>query len=163
MHSRPAIVAILAILLVSAAGYATWNHVRSEQQHTCKACLRPVHHARTVAVADGKQAPYCCPACALSDKAQSGARVQVTSLTDHVTGLAVPAGRAWVVRGSDVNHCARQAGAEPRPDKRPMEAHYDRCSPGLIAFSEESAAVAFVREHGGHILRFAAMTAAARP
>jgi nitrous oxide reductase accessory protein NosL len=44
-----------------------------------------------------------------------------------------------------------------------MEAHYDRCSPGLIAFHDESAAVAFVREHGGHVLRFATMTAAARP
>jgi hypothetical protein len=160
MRFRPVIVAILAIAFISAAGYGAWSYVRARENQSCAACKRPVHkHSRTLAVADGKQSGYCCPACALSDRLQSGARVQVTALTDHTTGTRIPSERAWVVRGSDFNMCAR-AAADPRPDKHPMEAHYDRCSPGLVAFSSESAAAAFVRQHGGHVLRFATLTAA---
>ena len=160
MRFRLAIVAILAIAFVSAAGYGVWNFVHTRQERACAACKRPVHqHSRTVAVAQGKEEFYCCPACALSERVQAGTRVQVTALTDHTTGAAIAPDRAWLVRGSDVNMCARTT-VDPRPDKRPMEAHYDRCSPGLVAFSTETAANKFIREHGGHVFRFATLAAA---
>lgn len=159
MRFRPIIVAILAIAFISAAGLGAWTYVRAREKHDCAACKRPIHqHSLTTAIVNGKQSGYCCPACALSDRLHFGARVRVTSLTDHNTGDRVAPDRAWVVRGSDLNMCARMA-SEPRPDKHRMEAHYDRCSPGLVAFSTESAAASFVREHGGQIVRFATLTA----
>lgn len=160
MRFRPVIVAILAIVFVSAAAVGARSYVRSRADQACAACRRPVHaHSRTIAVALGKEANYCCPSCALSERIQTRARVQVTALTDHVTGSPIAPDGAWLVRGSDVQMCARMT-ADPRPDKHPMEAHYDRCSPGLVAFSSETAAAAFVRRHGGQIVRFATVAAA---
>lgn len=157
MRFRPTIVAILAIVFVSVGA---WSYVRSRADHACAACLRPVHaHSRTIAIAHGKEAAYCCPSCALSERIQTRARVQVTALTDHATGSPIAPEGAWLVRGSDVEMCTRTT-ADPRPDKHPMEAHYDRCSPGLVAFSSEPAATAFVRRHGGQIVRFSTVAAA---
>src|SRR5687767_341889 len=107
MRFRLAIVAILAIALVSAAGYGVWSFVQTRQERACAACKRPVHqHSRTLAVAHGKESSYCCPACALSERGHVGARVQVTALTDHTTAAAIAPDRAWLVRGSDLNMCA---------------------------------------------------------
>jgi len=160
MRFRPVIVTILAILVVSAAAFATWSHVLSREQEVCAACRRPVHsHSRTVAIAHGKKAQYCCPACALSEQVQRHARLEVTALTDYDTGASIPPDGAWLVRGSDSNMCARMAGSL-RPDKHPMEAHYDRCSPGMVAFSSQASATAFVRNHGGQVVRFATLAAA---
>ena len=160
MRFWPAIVAIVAIAFVSAVGYGAWTYVRSREAQACAACKRPVHqHSTTLAVVHGKESRYCCPACALSERQQSRTPVRLTSLTDHSTGERMPPERAWIVRGGDVNMCARMT-TDPRPDKHPMEAHYDRCSPGLVAFSSETAAAAFVRKHGGQMMRFAALAAA---
>ena len=39
-------------------------------------------------------------------------------------------------------------------DKQPMHVHFDRCSPSLLAFAKREAAEAFMREHGGRMVRF---------
>ena len=160
MRFWPAIVVIVAIAFVSAAGYGAWTYVQSREAQACAACRRPVHrHSTTLAVAHGKEARYCCPACALSERQQGRTAVKLTSLTDYSTGERILPEHAWIVRGGDANMCARMT-ADPRPDKQPMEAHYDRCSPGLVAFSSDAAAAAFVRKHGGQLMRFATLAAA---
>jgi hypothetical protein len=66
--------------------------------------------------------------------------------------------RAFLVQGSDVHSCAH-AVALVGLDKHPMQSHFDRCSPGWIAFSSRSDAEGFARAHGGRVLAFTSVAA----
>ena len=155
MGRRTLPLVLVFALLLAGVGYAGWKYVQQRGAHACAACLRPVHaNTRTVAMVAGESASYCCPACALSVHQQSGAPVEVVELTDHQTGARLRPEEAFLVRGSDMNSCARHMEARIHQDKRPMEAQYDRCAPSLLAFSRREAAAAFIREHGGQILRY---------
>ena len=79
--------------------------------------------------------------------------MEVTSLTDYDTGARLAPQSAFLVRGSDINPCAR-AHTTIGPDKQPMHEHFDRCSPSVLAFATRSAADRFARDHGGQIVRF---------
>jgi hypothetical protein len=159
MKSRAVLFVLAAAVLISGTSYAGWKYLRARASRVCAACERPVHQTtRTVALIGDKRAGFCCPACSLSQHHQSGKPVQVLSLTDHLTGARIEPSRAFLVRGSDVNPCSHQSAAL-MPDKHPAPSHYDRCSPSLLAFSNESAARGFARQHGGQLLDFAQMTA----
>jgi hypothetical protein len=151
---RSALLVLTVLVLISGISYAGWKYVHKRESHTCAACQRVVHeHTRTVAVADGKQRGYCCPACALSQHRQTGKAVAVLSLTDYSTGARLSPDNAVLVRGSDVNSCAHHPVAAGL-DKQPIETHFDRCSPSVLAFNSKAQADAFAREHGGQVLRF---------
>ena len=154
-RTLPLVLVLVFAVLLAGAGYVGWKYVQQRHTHACAACLRPVHaNTRTVAKVGAKSASYCCPACALSVHQQSRVPVEVVELTDHETGARLRPEEAFLVRGSDVNSCARHMEALIQQDKRPMEAHYDRCAPSLLAFSRRDSAAAFIREHGGQILRY---------
>jgi hypothetical protein len=57
------------------------------------------------------------------------------------------------VRNSDVNPCLRHHPAVDE-NSQPLEAHFDRCSPSVLAFQDQKAAAAFASEHGGQVVRF---------
>ncbi len=121
----------------------------------CDMCDRPVH-ADTRATAqtpEGKK-HFCCAACALTARKQRGAAVKITEFTDEESGRPVAAGDAWLVRDSDVNHCARTAFVVD-VSKHPQAERFDRCSPSVIAFARRAAAERFIREHGGRLVRLA--------
>lgn len=159
MKSRPLLMVLAAVLVVSGFAFAGWRYVQARENQICAACERPVHqNARTVASVDGKRIAYCCPACALSERRQTGRDVKLISLTDYGTGSPVNPESAFLVRGSEINACARHT-ATPGLDKHPMESHFDRCSPGVLAFATMAAAESFAREHGGEVMRSAALTA----
>ncbi len=84
---------------------------------------------------------------------QGGVRLKITAFTDYVTGKALPPGGALLVRGSDVNLCAR---VNPLIDevKEPHPVHFDRCTPSLVAFGDKAAAVRFIEANGGTLVRF---------
>jgi hypothetical protein len=151
----------LAVLVVALAlGYVGWRTFRSSAAETCYACRRPIHaHTRTVASANGHSRLFCCPACALSQQEQAGTPVKVTQLTSFLTGKAFSPDNAWVVRGSDVNMCVRTQEMLDS-DKRPVELNYDRCSPSLLAFTQQTEAAQFAREHGGEVIAFREVAAA---
>jgi hypothetical protein len=154
MRSKTILSVLAALILIGGLSYAGVQMYRARQGEECGACRRPMHHgARTVAAVNGKRVAYCCPACAISERQQSGANVEVKVLTDHLTGKELVPDKAFIVRGSDVNPCAH-AGSEPRPDKHPMAAHYDRCSPSMLAFASQETANAFARQHGGTVRIF---------
>jgi hypothetical protein len=96
---------------------------------------------------------FCCPACALSEHEQEGKAIRVTELTDFLTGAKLSPNQAYLVKGSNVNMCARTRGPMDA-DKRQETVPYDRCSPSLLAFGNKSDALAFAREHGGEVLPF---------
>ncbi|MCL5745801.1 MAG: hypothetical protein M1541_18065 [Acidobacteria bacterium] len=50
---------------------------------------------------------FCCPACALSEHEQEGKPIRVAELTDFLTGAKLSPAAASILKGSDVNMCAR--------------------------------------------------------
>jgi len=106
-----------------------------------------------VAVVKGRSRLFCCPACALSEHEQEGKPIRVLALADFPTGANLPPDTAFLVKGSDVNMCARIHGPMDT-DKRQGTVSYDRCSPSLLAFRQKNDALEFAREHGGEVLLF---------
>ena len=152
--------AFVGVLVLAVLGYAGWRTFSYANPDECYACKRPMHaHSKTVAVADGRQRQFCCPACALSQHEQAGKPIQITQLTSFLDGKALAPDNAYVVRGSNVNMCERSQGLI-QEDKRPADLHYDRCAPSLIAFAQRSEARDFAREHGGEVLAFKEAAAA---
>jgi hypothetical protein len=150
---RFAIFAIVAVVALG-VGFAAWRVYLQAQPEQCYACQRPIHaHSRTVAFAKGSSRLFCCPACALSEQRQEGKAVRVTELSAFMSGAKLSPNDAYVVKGSDVNMCA-QAHEMIDADKRPVDVHYDRCAPSLLAFAQEREAIQFSREHGGTVLPF---------
>lgn len=120
----------------------------------CFACRRMVHpEMRTIAVVNGHARIFCCPACALSEHEQVGRPVRVTEVTGFLTGARLAPDNTFVVRGSDVNMCARKRELLDA-DKRRAGMQYDRCLPSMLAFRMRSDAEEFAREHGGEVLPF---------
>jgi len=153
------LVALAIVAVVAALGYIGFRAYRGAQPESCYACQRPIHvHSRTVAVVNGRSVPFCCPACALSEHEQEGKPVRIVELTAFLTGAKLSPNDAYVVKGSDVNMCARSHEMIDA-DKRPAGILYDRCSPSLLAFGQRSEAIEFAREHGGEVLPFKAVTA----
>jgi hypothetical protein len=147
--------AILGALLVAAAlGYGGFRVYRATLPEQCYACTRAVHaHMRTIAMVNGKAKVFCCPACALSEHEQEGKPIRVTELAAFLTGEKLSPAEAFIVKGSDVNMCAHTHEVMD-DEKRPADLRYDRCSPSMLAFKQKSEAMAFVRQHGGQVLRF---------
>ena len=148
------IAGILTILVLIGLGYSAWYFVKERSAQSCRACLRPVHsHMKTVAIINGKRAIYCCPACALSAHQQSGQPVQVVELTDYLSNGPLQPDSSLVVRNSDVNPCLQHHPVVGE-NSQPLEEHFDRCTPSVLAFSNRTEAQGFAREHGGQVLRF---------
>lgn len=154
MQRKSVLAGIVAILVLAGLGYSAWEFVKSRNAQSCKACTRPVHsHMKTVAILDGKRAVYCCPACALSADQQSGKRVQVVEMTDYLSNCPVKPEISFVVRNSDVNPCLQHHPAVGE-NNQPLEAHFDRCSPSVLAFQDQKSAAVFSVEHGGQVVKF---------
>lgn len=154
MQRRNIAAGFIAILVLAGLGYSGWRFVTERGAQSCKACARPVHaHMKTVAILDGKRATYCCPACALSEHQQSGRPVRVVELTDYLSNVPLKPETSFVVRNSDVNPCLQHHPAIGE-NSQPLEAHFDRCSPSVLAFQDQKTASAFAGEHGGQVVKF---------
>jgi hypothetical protein len=155
MQQKSVVASFVAILILAGLGYSAWRFVRQRSGQSCNACARPVHaHMRTEAILDGKRATYCCPACALSAHQQSGKRVQVVELTDYLTSRPLKPETSFVVRNSDVNPCLQHHHPAVGENSQPLESHFDRCTPSVLAFQDQQRAAAFAGEHGGEVVRF---------
>ncbi len=151
---------LAGVIAVFVLCYAGWSFVSRPNADQCYACQRPIHaHSKTVALVNGRQRRFCCPACALSQHEQAGRPVLITQLTSFSTGKALSPDQAYIVRGSDVNMCERTQELIDA-DKRPADLRYDRCAPSLIAFATRDEALQFIREHGGEVAPFAEIAAA---
>lgn len=158
MNRRTFATLCVAVPAAAGIGYGGWRVYHQKTEHTCKACSREVHeHSRTVAIIDGKRGVYCCPSCALAEHKQSGKPVEIVEIADYNGGPALVPSKAILVRDSDVNMCKRHMEAAVDADKRPMQVHFDRCSPSILAFRDVETARSFAAKHGGQVLPFAEM------
>ena len=146
MSSRRWLTFLAIAAVVAGLGYAGFRAYRSSEGDSCYACQRPIHaHMRTVAIAHGRPRLFCCPACALSEQEQEGKPIRIVELTDFATGAKLAPTDAFVVKGSDVNMCAKKHELM-EPDKRPANVAYDRCAPSLLAFATKTEAAEFAGE-----------------
>ncbi len=154
MTGRRWLVGLVMVAIAAGLGYLGYGTYRGPQGEQCYACQRAVHaHTRTVGLVNGRSRVFCCPACALSEHEQEGKPIRVTELTAFLTGAKLSPDEAFVVRGSDVNMCARTQDLVDS-EKRPAGVQYDRCAPSLLAFAKREEAAQFVSAHGGEVLRF---------
>ena len=84
--------------------------------------------------------------------------MHVVEFTDYLSNGAVKPESGFVVRNSDVNPCLQHLPAVGE-NNQPLEAHFDRCSPSVLAFQDQKAAIAFASEHEGQVVRFSAFAA----
>ena len=152
---------ILAVIAMAVGlGYAGFRTYQASRPEECYACRRPLHaHSETLALVNGQVKKFCCPACALSEHEQEGKPVRVTQLTEYYTGANLSPDDAFIVKGSDVNMCARTREVVSA-DKRAADLHYDRCAPSMLAFAKRDEAAQFARQHGGEILLFSQVASA---
>ncbi len=154
MAGKRWLVGLATLAIAIGLGYIGYLTYRGPQGEQCYACQRPIHaHSRTVGVVNGRTKLFCCPACALSEHEQEGKPIQVTELTAFLTGTKLLPTNAFVVKGSDVNMCARTHELIDA-DKHAADVQFDRCSPSMIAFGTRDEAAKFAREHGGEVLPF---------
>jgi hypothetical protein len=74
-------------------------------------------------------------------------------LTDFLSNSPLKPESSYIVRNSDVNPCLPHHPAVGA-DSQPLESHFDRCSPSVLAFRDQRSAGAFTSEHGGQVLKF---------
>ncbi len=82
--------------------------------------------------------------------------VKVVELTDFESGFKVAPEDAYVVQGSNINLCMQQRMLMDS-QKQSSSIGFDRCSPGILVFSNRRSAEGFQREHGGKLLHFQAL------
>ncbi len=147
----------LVVLIALGAGlvYVAWHLTSSTSGTLCQVCQRPVHmETRTVALVGGEREVFCCPTCAVHAAQQVGKELEFVKFTDYATGWPVEPEDAYLVRGSDVNPClAHEPEMLTDMEKQPAAITFDRCAPSILAFATRETAEAFIKEHGGELLR----------
>ena len=154
---RVGVVVVVAFALL--LGYIGLRMLDSERDQTCAACGRPVHsHAKVVGLVDEESRTFCCPACLLMDRRQTGQKIGVVGLTDYSTHTAIEPDEAFLVVGSKVNHCLRHEPVLDQPRAAGL-LDFDRCSPSVLAFSSEAEARGFMAKSGGRLSTFEELAA----
>jgi len=145
---------VLLFGVAIAVGYAGWKIYRESPAQYCEFSARPVHtQTKAVALVDGEKKIFCCPACALTLRAQTGQSVQFVELTDYETARPLAPNEAFVVRGSEINMCVTQHMLMEE-SKQAAHMDFDRCMPSLVAFARKQAAEHFLQVHGGTLVSF---------
>lgn len=128
----------------------------SEKAAQCPLCERDVHQGMQVKITHNNiPMQTCCMACALTYKVQAK-NVAIKSATDFLSGASIDPKIATYVVASDVSPCTQ----DPKVQKFVREPHaalhacYDRCEPGILAFSGRKEAQTFQKQHGGWIREY---------
>ena len=163
MNQKLKVAAILADVLLLAAGTGAWYMLRGRPAAFCQIDGRPIHAPmRTLVEVNGKRIYTCCPRCPLTLESQTGAKVRLVEVTDYITGRQIPASQAYFVDGSDVEICSTPR-ARPQGEQLPYERMFDRCAPSLIAFADEGQTRAFMAQHGGVLRRLGELEHEVKP
>jgi hypothetical protein len=135
-------------------GYAGWRLRSGEDATVCQACGRAIHaNMRTIAFLGNKRELFCCPTCALSAGAQMRESVRFEQLTDYETEQPLRPADAFAVEGSDMIPCIRSHQMR-NMDGQTVPMDFDRCSPSIIAFANQTAAARFASQYGGRVDSF---------
>jgi hypothetical protein len=61
---------------------------------------------------------------------------------------------SFLVRNSDVNPCVQHHHPDVGENSQPLESHFDRYTPSVLAFEDQKSATGFAGEHGGQVVKF---------
>lgn len=145
----------LILLLLLGALLITMSCTNKPAQ--CPLCERDIHAHMQVSVTRSRlPLKTCCMSCALTFQAQNK-DVQIVKVTDFNTNAQLDPQSAFYVVDSDISPCTQDPKAHKmiRDEHSVLFACYDRCSPGILAFSSKDDAEKFQKEQGGHLAVFA--------
>jgi len=151
-----------------ALGYAGWKINSLSRATVCELSGRPIHpNMRTVAFIGNSRKILCCPACALTAGAQTHQPVRFEELTDFETARRLRPDNVFAVQGSDVIPCDFPHNSLTTeiltPEGRPVPVVFDRCSPSILVFANQTSAERFASEHGGRAGTFSELANASVP
>lgn len=154
MKTRILTLALFAVITVAGLLVLDGCNTRAPQ---CPLCSRDIHTHMQVSIRHNHlPLKTCCMACALTFKAQEK-DVQIEAATDYLNNTSIDPNKATYVVDSDVSPCLQAVDVNKviREPHSTMYACYDRCSPGILAFSKKEDAEAFRKDHGGTLATFA--------
>ena len=145
----------LGTVLVLAAG--AWYLLHRSEAKTCPLSGRPIQpQTRALVTIGGKDYETCCVRCAITAAQQTGKPLRIRKVADFETRKLIDPAKAWFVESSDVNLCMRMSPAMVSPGRETVHVRaFDRCSPSVLAFSNEQHARNFIAQHGGVLRRLA--------
>lgn len=155
MRARTIIAGVVGLATVIAVLVAGWYVLRRSPETVCPLSGRGIHaETRALVTIGGRKYETCCLRCAIIEAQQTGKPLRVQKVADLETGKLLVADKAWYVEGSSVNPCMHMTPRAGSADRQTLcLLGFDRCSPSLIAFANESAARAFAAQHGGVLKR----------
>jgi nitrous oxide reductase accessory protein NosL len=151
MRVRTAITGILGIGIIIGVLVGVWYLVYEQPPKYCQLSGRLIHpHMLTTILVNGRRLYACCARCAFTYEQQTRKNVQILYVTDYLSGKRIDAGKAYFVDGSHVEPCCSPA-VQSEAERTPYIRMFDRCSPSLLAFTNQSDATAFVTRNGGRV------------
>ena len=141
---------LVVLATMFSGGYLLMN---SRSKTTCGFCQRHINpKARVVADVGGSTRTVCCAHCAVTEARQENKPLRLIEVTDYHSGKPINPEQAWYVDGGRIMACEHDMSRMDET-KRAEQITFDRCSPGTFAFEDQKAAMAFVKENGGTLLR----------
>ena len=155
MRAKTIIAGIIGLGAVIAALGGGWYLLSRKPAALCPFSGRGIHaQTRARVTLGGRKYETCCVRCAIVEAQQTGKPLRVQEVADFETGKLLIADKAWFVEGSTVNLCMSMApGAESPGEHTVYLRGFDRCSPSVLAFSNERQARGFITQHGGVLKR----------
>ena len=150
------VVGILLALLIAGGFFAVVRHVARNAPVLCEVCSRPVHEGMGYhLVVAGASKTACCARCGMHFQLLRPGEVRAAFARDFYSGSEIPAENAFYVEGGNEEYCAHVQPVERKEIQGTAELAYDRCTPPLVAFANETAAEKYRAEHGGRLLAYA--------
>lgn len=155
MRVKTIIAGVVGLGVVIAALVTAWYLLRRRPEAICPLSGRGIHaETRALVTIGGRKYETCCLRCGIIEAQQTGKPLRVLQVADFETGKPLPPENAWYVEGSAVNHCMNMTSTAERADQQSVcLLGFDRCSPSVLAFSNEQQARAFIAQHGGVLKR----------
>ncbi len=155
MRTRIFVAGTIGLIAVLALLGGAWYFVSHRSVKICPFSGRDIHpQTRAVVTIGGKNYETCCVRCAIIEARQTGKPLKILEVADFETSRPMDPNNAWFVEASAVNMCMRMSPvAESQGRESVYLRGFDRCSPSVMAFSNEQRARDFIVQHGGVLKR----------
>ena len=151
MNSRRMVLTGMWVLAAGGAAIGWYKFVARPTRTVCGYCNRPLHsNSMVTAEIEGKRTQACCARCAISEANQLHKALRLVEVHDYHSSKALLPENAWFVEGSRVIACEHEM-TRMGDHKDMQDMAFDRCSPGTLAFANQSDAESFEARNGGTV------------
>src|SRR6516165_3694986 len=153
---RRYVVGFLMVLLIVGGFFAIVRHVARNAPVLCEVCSRPVHAGMGYQLVVARASKIaCCPRCGMHFQMLHPSKMRAAFARDFYSGSEIPAEKAFYVEGGNEEYCTHVQPVERKEIQSTAGLAYDRCTPPLVAFANETDAEKYRAEHGGRLLAYA--------